>query len=116
MCDKKTIEAIDTGKAKVLKTWQLYLGIVAVSLTTLGFVWQTVTTSIVWVDDAKELMFDDHAQKADALRHVYDTDVHMKYQDKVKEFPTRAEFDNHVTQYEKMDEKLDKIYDLLLNK
>lgn len=47
--------------------------------------------------------------------HSENTDVHMPYQEKVKEFVPRTEYTKTEKQLEKVSVKQDKIYDLLLD-
>ena len=112
MCDKETIDAIDKGKLKVVPKWERLLtlwGLIVSVLTAL--VW-----AVLWYASVGATTFDDPQQKADVIRHAYDEDVHMKYQDKVEQFVPRVEYNSHLEQYKTMNNKLDKIYDLLLKR
>lgn len=48
--------------------------------------------------------------------HRTDTDVHMRYQQKIKEFVPRGEYNDTKEDIKEMKEKIDKIYDVLIGK
>lgn len=116
MCSKETIDAIDTGKAKVIKTWQLWGGLVIFLITAFGFVLEKVTNNAVWKDDVEELMFDSQEQKINSVSHPTDEDVHMKFEEKIKVFVPRTEYMEHIKQFDNFNSKLDKIYEILIER
>ena len=96
-----------TINKRTVFNWLPVVAVVSVNLITLGIIFGTFSTRL----DAAE-------------KHKDDLNVHMPYAEKVEQFPTRTEFNTAVSVLQgaddyrdmrmtRMEDKLDKIYDIL---
>ena len=86
---------------RTVRNWLPVVAVIIVNLLTLGIIFGSFSARL----DAVE-------------KHAYDKSVHMPYQEKIKIFPTREEFQRELAtsdnQMARMESKLDRIYEMLM--
>lgn len=138
MCDKETVQKIDSGKYVAVPKWEHYIKLWSPAI----FFFSAIVYVTIWVKDVTALSFDNSSQKegvktmysaykehgfpksvfnegerSKVLDHVNNVNKdHMPVTEKDDRYVLRKEFENFVTNQNRILNKLDDIEKYLVNK